>query len=171
MRVSMNTCPLQSARRSSPGLNATIRAKLPKLLARAKRFCRNSSDAHDLVQDTCEHALRSSRCDALCEEATLFTIMRNLWIDEWRRRQRQISVSMEEDVAATRDAAPSVALEARFETALASLDADVRSAFDMRFRENLSYDEIARHLEIPKSTVGTRLFRARRQIHALVAAQ
>ena len=50
------------------------------------------------------------------------------------------------------------------EQALAQLEPELRSTFLLREIEGLSYDEIARALEIPEGTVGSRLNRARREL-------
>lgn len=56
-----------------------------------------------------------------------------------------------------------VAMEA-LEQALAELDPVSRSIVVLRELEGLSYDEIAEALDVPATTVKTRLFRARRQL-------
>lgn len=50
------------------------------------------------------------------------------------------------------------------EQALGQLEPDLRSAFLLREVEELSYSEIAKALEIPEGTVGSRLNRARHEL-------
>jgi len=52
------------------------------------------------------------------------------------------------------------------ETALLALSAEEREIIILKYLEGLSYDEIAEHLEIPKGTVMSRLFYARKQLQA-----
>lgn len=52
------------------------------------------------------------------------------------------------------------------ETALLALSAEDREIIILKYLEGLSYDEIAEHLEIPKGTVMSRLFYARKQLQA-----
>ncbi len=59
--------------------------------------------------------------------------------------------------------------EARFERALASLPADQRSVFVLRFHESMSYEEISRALDLPIGTVMSRLNRARQKLKGLLA--
>lgn len=58
--------------------------------------------------------------------------------------------------------------EERFalETALLALSAEDREIIALKYLDGLSYDEIAEHLAIPKGTVMSRLFYARKQLQA-----
>jgi len=58
--------------------------------------------------------------------------------------------------------------EARFERAVASLPADQRSVFVLRFQESMSYEEISRTLDLPIGTVMSRLNRARQKLKSLL---
>ena len=52
------------------------------------------------------------------------------------------------------------------ETALLSLSNEDREIVTLKYLDGLSYEEIAEHLEIPKGTVMSRLFYARKQLQA-----
>ncbi len=72
------------------------------------------------------------------------------------------------------DSRPEVRLEraefeARFERSVASLPEEQRSVFVLKFYEGLSYEEIARTLDVPAGTVMSRLNRARQKLKALLA--
>ncbi len=72
------------------------------------------------------------------------------------------------------DSRPEVRLEqaefeARFERSIASLPEEQRSVFVLKFYEGLSYEEIARTLDVPAGTVMSRLARARQKLKALLA--
>ena len=58
--------------------------------------------------------------------------------------------------------------EERFalEKASLSLPKEDREIITLKYLDGLSYDELAEHLQIPKGTVMSRLFHARRQLHA-----
>ncbi len=58
--------------------------------------------------------------------------------------------------------------EVRFERAVASLAADQRSVFVLRFQESMSYEEISRTLDLPIGTVMSRLNRARQKLKGLL---
>lgn len=68
-----------------------------------------------------------------------------------------------QEIGPHRRASGRMALDAMQE-ALAELDPVSRSIVVLRELEGLSYDEIAEALEIPTTTVKTRLFRARRRL-------
>lgn len=52
------------------------------------------------------------------------------------------------------------------EAALLALTKEARELITLKYLEGLSYNEIAEHLEIPRGTVMSRLFYARRQLQA-----
>lgn len=52
------------------------------------------------------------------------------------------------------------------ETALRSLPDEFREIVTLKYLDGLSYEELAEHLGIPKGTVMSRLFHARRQLQA-----
>ena len=54
--------------------------------------------------------------------------------------------------------------------ALADLERPFREVYELRLLENCSYDEIADKLTIPRSTVGTRLMRARTKLRQTLRA-
>lgn len=52
------------------------------------------------------------------------------------------------------------------ETALLSLSREHREIITLKYLDGLSYDELAEYLQIPRGTVMSRLFHARRQMQA-----
>ena len=141
------------------------------LFARAMRLVRSQSDAWDLVQDTYERALRGQ---ASFQPGTnlrlwLMTILYNLFLDRCRRQAREprtLAID-EHEVASPEPYAPepweSISHE-EVTAALASLEHPFREVYELRLIDNCSYDEIADRLTIPRSTVGTRLMRARHKL-------
>jgi len=138
------------------------------LYARAMRLVRSRADALDLLQDTYERALRGR---ATFQPGTnlrhwLMTIMYNLFLDRCRRQSREPRAVCIDDHEL---ASPEPDLPAPWETitdehihaALADLEHPFRDVYELRLLDNCSYDEIADRLTIPRSTVGTRLMRAR----------
>jgi RNA polymerase sigma factor (sigma-70 family) len=53
--------------------------------------------------------------------------------------------------------------------ALSKLSAEEREIVTLKYTDGLSYNEIAEYLEIPKGTVMSRLFYARRHLHEQLA--
>ena len=142
------------------------------LFARAMRLARSQSDAWDLVQDTYERALRGQ---ATFQPGTnlrlwLMTIMYNLFLDRCRKQTREPrAIAIDEGdipnpeavrARAVGDASPSEQVHA----AVADLEGPFREVYELRLISNCSYDEIADKLTIPRSTVGTRLLRARQKL-------
>jgi RNA polymerase sigma-70 factor (ECF subfamily) len=141
------------------------------LFARAMRLARSRSDAWDLVQDTYERALRGQ---ASFQHGTnlrlwLMTIMYNLFLDKCRRQTREPRVVAidEGDIpnpeAYTPEPWESITTE-QVHAAVADLEGPFREVYELRLISNCSYDEIADKLTIPRSTVGTRLLRARQKL-------
>jgi RNA polymerase sigma-70 factor, ECF subfamily len=137
------------------------------------------SDAEDLVQETLMRAWKqfcASPQEAPCR-AWLIKTLTNLFIDECRRRKRRPGVTPitpEFEVAApATEPLPAwreVTAE-QLEAAIASLEEEFRSVYVLRARRKLSYDEIAALLDIPRSTVGTRLHRARSKLRDVLGAK
>lgn len=133
------------------------------------RLTRSADDALDLTQDTFLRAYQSIdrwRPDALFR-TWLFRIARNLAFDRLRRDKRVEFVELEED-ADIQDPAggPEAILETaqrlqQLEAALERLPPEHREILLLREIEDMSYDEIARVLDLNAGTVKSRLARAR----------
>src|SRR5438046_6298810 len=139
------------------------------------RLTGNPADADDLVQET---MLKAYRAWDQYEKGTnarawLLTILRHAFINEYRRRTRHpetVDVDTIEPYSVfgdVQDDDPQGTVSDRI------VDDEVLRAIDQlpeQFRETvvlsdvegLSYEEIARILEVPVGTVKSRLFRARR---------
>src|SRR4051794_37152636 len=86
-----------------------MRAALVRLLPRLRRFSLaltgSAADADELVQDTCERAIRRSEQlrDGSRLDAWLYGIMRNRWTDElrWRRIRQHDEMEAAADSVAT----------------------------------------------------------------------
>lgn len=145
-------------------------ALLPRLRAFARSLARTPDAADDLVQATCERALRSidqwtpgTRLDSW-----MFRIMHNHWIDERRRPKLVVAVDDDRmpDVAGEdgRRVADARLLLGDVGAAIDALPEDQRTVLVLACVEELSYRETAAVLDIPIGTVMSRLARARRAI-------
>ena len=143
------------------------------LYARAVHLMHCSPDAWDLVQDTFEHALRGygSFQPGSNMRVWLMTIMQHLFIDRCRRKAREPWVeAIDEELVATVE--PEITAKPEWATisdeqvadALQELESPFREVYTLRLLDKCSYDEIAERLLIPRSTVGTRLMRARKKL-------
>lgn len=146
-------------------LSSEIIALLPRLRRFARGLCGSASEADDLVQGACERALRSiaSWQPGTRLDSWLFSIIRNLWIDQYRR-ERLHSDGLELAAIAGEDGQR--VAEKRLElqdvsAAIARLSAEQREVVLLVCVEEQSYREAARILNIPIGTVMSRLARAR----------
>jgi RNA polymerase sigma-70 factor (ECF subfamily) len=157
--------------------HASIRAKIadarPDLL-RAARALVGSTEAEDLVQNTLTRALEhvgSFRTDTNLF-AWLKRILSNLTVDSWRRANRYPLCPLDEQKEPdhTEDV-PHHAWEeltaADLCAATAALSPRFRKVFEL-YQQGMPYGEIARRLDLPLGTVGTRLLRARTQLRAIL---
>ncbi|HXE57127.1 MAG TPA: sigma-70 family RNA polymerase sigma factor [Gemmatimonadales bacterium] len=141
----------------------------------ALRLTRDPARAEDLVQETMLRAFRAwdRFTPGTNARAWLFAILRNGFINEYRRMRREPRM-VELDAAepgSIHDAVADTDPEGRFfsrivdEQVLAALDdlpPDFREVVVLSDVEGLPYAEIAELLGVPVGTVKSRLFRARR---------
>ena len=150
------------------------------LHAVALRLTRNPADAEDLTQNTLVKALRfhDKFKEGTYIKAWLLTILRNTFINEYRRKSRRPSevqltgtesspeVGPDPDVplaaqeGSTADLLELVDDEVR--AAIEALPEDFRSAVIMADLKDMSYKEIAAVMDCPLGTVMSRLFRGRK---------
>lgn len=141
---------------------------LPRLRRFARSLVRSPHDADDLVQATCERALRAldqwtpgSRLDSW-----MFRIMRNHWIDGVRKSGAAAEDPIGEGDAVEdgRRVAETRLLFADVRSRIADLPEEQRSVLILVCAEELSYREAAEMLDIPIGTVMSRLSRARQAL-------
>jgi RNA polymerase sigma factor (sigma-70 family) len=145
---------------------------LERLFRVAHRLLGNTSDARDLVQDTCVVA-----CENLAELGVrpqplhwLLRVQRNLFIDGARRRKRAPVVAMDARAArvASADPGPDEMLEQTdseraLERAFQQLDDNQRLLLTLR-AEGYELEEIEAILGIDGGALRARLHRARRSL-------
>jgi RNA polymerase sigma-70 factor (ECF subfamily) len=161
-----------------PEFDALVAAHRPALLGRARQLCRGHLDPEDLVQDTLERAFRryDSLRDGTRARAWLYTVLTNTFIDRIRQRRAEPATQPIDDVPV---AAP-VPVErpaweqigpAQLHAAVARLPRELEEVYRLHALEGVDYSALTARLGIPKSTVGTRLLRARRLLRELLAAE
>jgi RNA polymerase sigma-70 factor, ECF subfamily len=144
------------------------------LRAIARRRCHEVADADDLVQETFLRALRAwpTYDDRGNLRGWLITILHRLTVDRRRRSTRAPPLDdiAKHEVPVPEQAEPprwaDISLE-RVHDTLAQVPPVLRTTFELHALGR-SYEEIARELQIPKNTVGTRLNRTRRRIKRLL---
>jgi RNA polymerase sigma-70 factor, ECF subfamily len=145
----------------------------------ALRLTGDASQAEDLVQDTMLKAYRSWRQyrPGTNAKGWLLTILRNTFINDYRRRKHEpVAMDLEavEPYALDRSIQEvdpegsffSQIVDAKVLEAIDTLPDEFREVLVLSDVEGLRYAEIAETLQIPVGTVKSRLFRARRQLQA-----
>jgi RNA polymerase sigma-70 factor (ECF subfamily) len=167
-------------RRPSQDWLATLLASMQGgMHKRALLFSGNREDAQDAVQQACERAWRrrTHRVPPRQARAWLLRILHNVLVSAWRARRRHCRHALLADLdtfgAPVEEERPPwqrLAL-ADVELARRSLPPSLRLVHQVCDLEGVGYEEAARRLGIPRATVGTRLFRARRRLRGLLAAR
>jgi RNA polymerase sigma-70 factor (ECF subfamily) len=145
------------------------------LLPRLRRFALSLTGARDraddLVQSTCERALRSTGqwVPGTKLDSWMFRIMRNLFIDGVRRAKGEGRPEPVEEALDAVGEDGERSAEARLtlsavEKAIGALPEDYRSVLVFVCIEEFSYKEAAAVLDVPIGTVMSRLSRARQNL-------
>jgi len=150
----------------------------------AYRMARNAEDAEDLVQET---YLKAYKYYDKFEEGTnfkawLFKILKNTFINSYRRRQQvppqsafadiedsfesRIDDQIQPPSPSPEEEALAEVLDEDVQSALDELAPDYRMALILSDLEEFSYKEVADILEVPVGTVMSRLYRARKALEA-----
>lgn len=126
----------------------------------------NREDAQDAVQEAFIDAFQSiKRFDSTRRFYPWFyVLLRNRCFKMAARRKPLESVEETEILAPQ----PNVSREETLalESALHDLSAEDRELITLKYLDGLSYEELSERLEIPKGTVMSRLFNARKQMQA-----
>jgi len=136
----------------------------------------NSDDAWDISQEAFLRVYRSARTFDGSKPFMpwFYTIVSNLAKTWLRKKARSTSVDFQEQSWLLVDeSTPEMAYEKketidRLRAALMELSFADREIIVMQHFRNLSYDEIAAQLEIPKGTVMSRLYYARKRLAKLM---
>lgn len=143
------------------------------LLSFAYQLTTNREEAQDLLQDTNIKALdnEGKYVDNVNFKGWIFTIMRNIFINNYRQTVRKatvidqtedlyhLNVSQESGYATPEG---SVAVK-EISAALSSFEDDYRIPFNM-YVAGYKYSEIAEKMHLPLGTVKSRIFFARKQL-------
>jgi len=162
---------------------------LDSLYNMAYRLTRNAEDAQDLVQETFFKAYKHyDKFEAGTNlKAWLFRIMKNSFINTYRKKQSQPPQSAFSDIEESfeslvaddpgrqqiknpeQEILDSI-LDEDVQTALAALNEDYRMVIHLVDLEGFSYKEAAEILEVPVGTVMSRLYRGRRMLEKVLLA-
>lgn len=143
------------------------------LLPFAVNLTKDKESAHDLLQETVYRALTNEDKykSGTNLKAWLFTIMRNIFINNYRKNQkRNTLIDTTESLYFINNAATTIQNQAGtnfvmedLTKAVNDLSDDFRIPFVMHY-EGYKYHEIAEELNLPLGTVKSRIFFARKEL-------
>ena len=155
-----------------PALRDQILASIPSLRAFAISLSGNVDRADDLVQETILRALANihSFQPGTNLPAWLFTILRNLFRSEYRKRRREVEDadgSFAQTLKSNPDQIGRIEFQ-EFREALAQLPQDQREALILVGASGFSYEEAADICECAVGTIKSRVNRARKKLSDLL---
>ncbi|HEX5657810.1 MAG TPA: sigma-70 family RNA polymerase sigma factor [Polyangiales bacterium] len=191
-QLAPETDDLALVRRAQAGDRAAFR-KLFDLYHRrvyqmAVAMLRHPQDAHDVVQEAFVRVHR--HLPDFQGNSSFYTwlyrISMNLVYDQLRRRKAQRAVDFDETIGRAEEGAESTLkpvidgadpartaarkeLAGEIQAALDTLPEHHRQVILLREVEGLSYEEIAKIMDVPKGTIMSRLFHARRKMQRALA--
>jgi RNA polymerase sigma-70 factor (ECF subfamily) len=157
----------------APSVREAMLAAVPSLRAFAISLSGNVDRADDLVQETLLRAMANidSFQPGTNMSAWLFTILRNLFRSEYRKRRREVE-DADGSYADTLKSQPEQHGRVEFEefrAALAKLPPDQREALLLVGASGFSYEEAAAICECAVGTIKSRVNRARTRLAELLA--
>ncbi len=158
---------------ASAKFQINLMALQANLLNFAYMLTSNRDDAYDLLQDTTLKALDNE--DKYAENTNfkgwVFTIMRNIFINNYRRNVRSATIVDTTDNLYHLNLSQESRFESPEETYGASEITDAINEFADEYRLPFSmhvagykYNEIAEHMHLPLGTVKSRIFFARKKL-------
>ncbi len=158
---------------SASDFNIQFQERALMLNSFAFSLTRNGEDARDLFQETAFRAFKNIEKFSAGTNlnAWLMTIMKNIFINNYRRRNRQKTTLDGTDnqfyintgeKTAINEGGSKVMME-ELETLVEELDEPLRIPFQMH-HEGYKYQEIADKFELPLGTVKSRIFFARKEL-------
>ena len=159
----------------NPNTRDEILSAVPSLRAFAISLCGNVDRADDLVQETLLRALANidSFQPGTNMSAWLFTILRNFFRSEYRKRRREVEDN-DGTYAETLKSHPEQSSRVEFnefKTALSKLPPDQREALILVGASGFSYEEAAAICECAVGTIKSRVNRARTRLAELLSIE
>jgi RNA polymerase sigma-70 factor (ECF subfamily) len=158
-----------------PSVRTALLGAVPSLRAFAISLCGNVDRADDLVQETLLRALANinSFQPGTNMSAWLFTILRNLFRSEYRKRRREVE-DADGSYADTLKSQPEQNSRVEFEEfrgALSRLPPDQREALVLVGASGFSYEEAADICGCAVGTIKSRVNRARGRLAELLSIE
>lgn len=143
----------------------------------AYNLTKNTEDAKDLYQETSFRALtnRDKFRPGTNFKAWLFTIMKNIFINNYRKKMRANTIMDSTDndyyinsgsVVVSNKAESNIMMD-ELTSMIDGMEDGIRVPFMMHY-EGFKYQEIADELDLPLGTVKSRIFFARKELKELI---
>ena len=162
-----------------------ILENLSALYGFAMSLTRNPTDAEDLVQEACLRAIKGMTHSGIKSDPRvwLFTILRNVWINQWRRRAKgpefillgksradggPLQEWLSDETERPEDHFDRNVVTGRIRLAISGLPEVFREVVVLRYFEGFRYRQIAAILGCPAGTVMSRLNRARAELRVVL---
>src|SRR5690554_5357442 len=161
---------------STVEFNNTLTSMESYLLAFAMNYTKNLEDAKDLTQETMLKAIRykSYYKSNTNFKAWIFTIMKNTFINQYRRKVRSKTIFdnstdlyMLNNSSENRDSPYNYIADEEINEKLNTLAEEYKVPFEMHYL-GFKYKEIADQLDLPIGTVKSRIFIARQKLMDLL---
>jgi len=166
----MNPIDRYSRRRA---LGHHLESQRRRLVYIARSWCRNTTLAEDLVQETFAKAIRhiDQLRDPQALNAWLFHILHRCWLDHCRLERPSENIEQYSDTTefCTEQPHESMDIIQRVRAAIAALPLGQREVLSLVDLGGFSYAEVGMILEIPTGTVTSRICRAREALRDQLA--
>jgi RNA polymerase sigma-70 factor, ECF subfamily len=167
--------PSDAAADAHAAFRKDLLAAIPKLRAFALSLASHADHADDLVQETLMKAWnhQDSFQPGTNIKAWLFTILRNEYFSQLRKRKREVEDANGEYAGSvmTPGGQESQLDMADLRIALQQLPADQREAVVLVGASGFSYQEVAEICSVPVGTVKSRVNRARNKLAAMLGME
>ena len=153
------------------GFHDLLTAALPRLRTHARALTRNPAAADDLVQDAVANALaaRDSFTPGTNFHAWMHRILYNRFISDTRKRHATEDLDHVPDaVLGVGGAQEDRLILGELRGAIGRLPAEQRASLLMVVLQGMSYDEVAEVTGCAVGSAKSRVFRARRQLQAML---
>ena len=147
------------------------------LMKFALKLTKNGEDAKDLYQETAYRALRNASKfrEGTNLKAWLFTIMRNIFINNYRKKLKRNTILDSTDNQyylnaggpEVNNGASSSLMMSELQAIIDQLDENIREPFMLHYY-GYKYQEIADRLGLPLGTIKSRIFFARKALKRAV---
>ncbi len=165
---------------SNSEFNKAFDTVSPMLHSFAINLTRNEDNAKDLFQETAFRAItnKDKFKPGTNLKAWLFTIMKNIFINNYRKRKKSATIFDSTDnqfflnsgsVMINNDAESNILIK-ELNKMINELDEGVRVPFEMH-NEGFKYQEISECLDLPLGTVKSRIFFARKELKDKIYAK